>query len=478
MEKSKLPEEEKEAEEVELVYQKSALEGGKWSLVPGIDKDQQLIDHLKSIGYKKPTKIQEQAIPLILKKTTYIREYFIKAPNGCGKTATFGIPAIKLMKPEQELLFERKAKGREPKGGKASQMHDTTRNNFEYFPQVVILQDTAILVQQTGGYIQKLIPPYLAAQRETFVSLLYGGYKLEKYGPILVATPRLLADLSRSVIRLSNCVLFAIDEAEQVYNSFKEELTSIFKNQSLQSNMDCKYLFLSATLDEVCTESYKALINACRDKPLKEMKIDPMVDMNLEGVAQFYFEPKSFEGEQLRRETNEFLLSLMKEVNQQRIDTQVMIFVDTKRQADEMNKWFASTELKDVLKSNFISSDIDQQQRQKVMQAFREQQFNILFCTNQLARGVDIRTVALIINIGPPLRSKEDTTLALDTYLHRVGRTGRHKDKGVGLTIFQRKTDVDLLEGVKKRYGQEVLKFSGFDVLAKAIKEALDFNSK
>ena len=69
------------------------------------------------------------------------------------------------------------------------------------------------------------------------------------------------------------------------------------------------------------------------------------------------------------------------------------------------------------------------------MQKFRNNETNILLATNIIARGIDVRNAVLAINVGVPKKTEKDSTVDVDIYLHRVGRTGRHNDKGVTLTI-------------------------------------------
>lgn len=74
-------------------------------------------------------------------------------------------------------------------------------------------------------------------------------------------------------------------------------------------------------------------------------------------------------------------------------------------------------------------------EKQDIMTKFRNNDTNILLATNIIARGIDVRNACFVINVGPPKISEKDTDIDLDIYLHRVGRTGRHNDKGIALTL-------------------------------------------
>ncbi len=76
-------------------------------------------------------------------------------------------------------------------------------------------------------------------------------------------------------------------------------------------------------------------------------------------------------------------------------------------------------------------------EKNEIMQKFRNNETNVLLATNIIARGIDVRNAVLAINVGVPKRTEKDDAIDVDTYLHRVGRTGRHNDKGVALTVIE-----------------------------------------
>lgn len=84
------------------------------------------------------------------------------------------------------------------------------------------------------------------------------------------------------------------------------------------------------------------------------------------------------------------------------------------------------------------------------MRKFKNSQTNVLLCTNIMARGIDIRNAVFVINVGAPKKSDRENDIDVDIYLHRVGRTGRHNDKGIALTLGTADEITKLIEGVKK----------------------------
>ena len=78
-------------------------------------------------------------------------------------------------------------------------------------------------------------------------------------------------------------------------------------------------------------------------------------------------------------------------------------------------------------------------EKEQIMLKFRNNEINVLLCTNIMARGIDIRNAVFVINVGAPKRNDKEDDIDVDIYLHRVGRTGRHNDKGVALTLTNEK---------------------------------------
>jgi len=112
------------------------------------------------------------------------------------------------------------------------------------------------------------------------------------------------------------------------------------------------------------------------------------------------------------------------------------------------------------------------------MTKFRNNDTNILLATNIIARGIDVRNACFVINVGPPKISEKDTDIDLDIYLHRVGRTGRHNDRGIALTLVEKHVLNRLLDGMKKIHKIEINEMTNHSKLADEIIECIAFNSQ
>jgi superfamily II DNA/RNA helicase len=113
-----------------------------------------------------------------------------------------------------------------------------------------------------------------------------------------------------------------------------------------------------------------------------------------------------------------------------------------------------------------------------VMTKFRNNETNILLATNIIARGIDVRNACFVINVGPPKTSEKESDIDLDIYLHRVGRTGRHNDKGLALTLIQKESVDRLVGGIKKIHKIEVHEMKEPEQLVNEVKDCIKVNSE
>ena len=117
-------------------------------------------------------------------------------------------------------------------------------------------------------------------------------------------------------------------------------------------------------------------------------------------------------------------------------------------------------------------------EKNEVMTKFRNNQTNILLATNIIARGIDVRNACFVINVGPPKKSDRDLEIDLDIYLHRVGRTGRHYDKSLALTLIQKESVERLVGGIKKIHKIDVHEMKDPESLVNQVKECIKSNSE
>ncbi len=355
---------------------------------------QQMLMALEKKGYGYPTTIQQQAIPEFLQW----KDVIAKAPTGTGKTFAFGIPMIEHVDPECAEV------------------------------QGLILAPTRELAIQIGDELRSLLTYYQGIR----VAVLYGGAgivgqakQLEKKPQIVVATPgRLMDHYNRKNIRLDKIQTVVLDEADRMLDmGFFKDVTRIIEKVKNRRNLG---LFSATISQEVMTVSWMYQ----RDEV--EITVEPKKE-DRPDIDQYSIAVTPLE----KAETT---LRLIRTQAYER----VMIFCNTKhmcqRLCDDFQRAGADCQC--------IHGDIRQSQREKTMQQYRDGKLAILIATDVASRGIDVDDVDCVINFDVPAEN--------EYYVHRIGRTGRAKRKGVAWSIignFPEKAKLD-----------EIAKFSNYQI--------------
>ena len=355
---------------------------------------QAMLKALEKKGYGYPTTIQAEAIPHFMQW----KDVIAKAPTGTGKTFAFGIPMIEHIDAASDAV------------------------------QGLILAPTRELAIQIGDELRGLLT-YFEGIR---VAVLYGGAgiggqikALEKKPQIVVATPgRLMDHYNRHTIRLDKIQTVVLDEADRMLDmGFFKDVTKIIEKIKNRKNLG---LFSATISQEVMTVSWMYQ----RDEV--EITVEPKKE-DRPDIDQFSLNCTPLE----KAETT---LRLIKSQNYER----VMIFCNTKhmcqRLSDEMQRA--------GLDADCIHGDIRQSLREKAMQKYRDGKLRVLIATDVASRGIDVDDVDCVINYDVPEEN--------EYYVHRIGRTGRAKRKGVAWSMvsnFPEKAKLD-----------EICKFCNFAV--------------
>ncbi len=355
---------------------------------------QEMLKALEKKGYGYPTTIQQQAIPEFMQW----RDVIAKAPTGTGKTFAFGIPMIEHIDTDIEGV------------------------------QGLVLAPTRELAIQIGDELRSLLTYY----QNIRVAVLYGGAgiggqikQLEKKPQIVVATPgRLMDHYNRKTIRLDKIQTVVLDEADRMLDmGFFKDVTRIIDKVKNRRNLG---LFSATISQEVMTVSWMYQ----RDEV--EITVEPK-QADRPDIDQFSLTVTPLE----KAETT---LRLIRTQGYER----VMIFCNTKhmcqRLCDDFQRAGADCEC--------IHGDIRQNQREKTMQRYRDGKLAILIATDVASRGIDVDDVDCVVNFDVPEEN--------EYYVHRIGRTGRAKRKGVAYSIvgnFPEKAKLD-----------EIAKFSNYQI--------------
>ena len=355
---------------------------------------EQMLKALEKKGYGYPTSIQQQAIPHFMQW----RDVIAKAPTGTGKTFAFGIPMIEHVDPELKEV------------------------------QGLILAPTRELAIQIGDELRGLLTYYTGIR----VAVLYGGAgivgqakQLEKKPQIVVATPgRLMDHYNRKNIRFDKIQTVVLDEADRMLDmGFFKDVTKIIEKVKNRKNLG---LFSATISQEVMTVSWMYQ----RDEV--EITIEPKKE-DRPDIEQYCTTVSPLQ----KAET---ALRLIRTQGYER----VMIFCNTKHMCQRL-----TDDLKRAgMNCDCIHGDIRQSQRERTMQSYRDGKLAILVATDVASRGIDVDDVDCVINFDIPEEN--------EYYVHRIGRTGRARRKGVAWSIignFPEKAKLD-----------EIAKYSNYNV--------------
>ena len=353
-----------------------------------------MLKALEKKGYGWPTTIQAEAIPHFMQW----KDVIAKAPTGTGKTFAFGIPMIEHIDPENEAV------------------------------QGLILAPTRELAIQISDELRSLLT-YFEGIR---VAVLYGGASigpqikaLEKKPQIVVATPgRLMDHYNRKTIRFDKIPTVVLDEADRMLDmGFFRDVTRILDKVKNRKNLG---LFSATISQEVMTVQWMYQ----RDEV--EITVEPKHE-DRPDIDQYCLTCTPLE-------KSEKTLRLIKQQGYERI----IIFCNTKHMCQRLSDDFQRAKLD----CDCIHGDIRQSQREKTMLRFRQGKLPILIATDVASRGIDVDDVDCVINFDIPDEN--------EYYVHRIGRTGRAKRKGVAWSIignFPEKAKLD-----------EICKFCDFSV--------------
>ena len=353
---------------------------------------------LETQGYTKPTPIQEQAIPQLLAG----HDLLGAAQTGTGKTAAFAIPIL------QKLIVEKTpSKGKRP-------------------IKAVVIAPTRELAIQIGDSFKKY-----GANLPLKTSVIYGGVSqnpqtraLKQGVDIIVATPGRLLDLiNQGHVKLNQANHFVLDEADLMLDmGMIDDVKKIVKYLPNERQT----MLFSATMPHAIEKLTKTILK----DPIK-IEVTP-VSSTVDTIKQeIFFVDKG-------NKTN-LLVHLLKSGD---IES-ALVFSRTKRGANQIVK---------ALKNNGLAAEAihgnkTQNARQKALKNFKERKIHILVATDIAARGIDIDDLSHVINYNLPE--------VPETYVHRIGRTGRAGENGVAIS-FCAHEEKGMLKGIQKLIGKTI----------------------
>ena len=348
-------------------------------------------------GYTSPTPIQEEAIPLALEG----RDLLGCAQTGTGKTAAFAIPILQIL--SQTRINEKKRKIRSLILTPTRELAIQIGESFNAYGRYTNVTNTVIF----GGVNQN-----------TQVKILQGSVD------VLVATPGRLLDLiSQGFISLNNVEILVLDEADRMLDmGFSHDVKKIIAMVPQKRQT----LFFSATMPPEIVKLSSTILH--HPTKISVTPVSSTVDIINQCV---YFVDKG--------NKNSLLLDILKDKN---IKT-ALVFTRTKHGADKVVKIL----LKNNITAEAIHGNKAQNARQRALNNFKAQTTRVLVATDIAARGIDVDDLEYVINF--------EMSNIPETYVHRIGRTGRAGAKGTAISFCDAE-EKSYLRDVEKLIGKKI----------------------
>lgn len=354
-------------------------------------------------GYKNPTPIQEKSIPTILKG----RDFLGCAQTGTGKTASFAIPIL-------QLLFEGKSEKNEKTFSKQKKIRTLI---------MTPTRELAIQIEES----------FRAYGRHTGLTatVIFGGVgqgkqveKLRSGVDILIATPGRLLDLMNQwYISLKDVEIFVLDEADRMLDmGFIHDIKKLLKVLPEKRQT----LFFSATM----APEIQKLAGTILKNP-ETVEITP-ISTTAETIYQHVYHVDKVN-------KNPLMVHILQDI---RIKN-VLVFTRTKHGADKVAKFLNEK----WIGAEAIHGNKSQNNRERALSNFKSQETRVLVATDIASRGIDIDQLEYMINYDIPNIS--------ETYVHRIGRTGRAGARGVAFSFCEH-DDLEFLRDIEKLISQKI----------------------
>ena len=352
-----------------------------------------LLRGLYGYGFEKPSSIQKRAVPMVLTGGDVIAQ----SQSGTGKTGAFSISALQLV-------------------------DESVKST-----QVLIISPTHELSRQTLSVIDN-ISSYM---KVTTCSVIGGTNvgecksNLQKRPHVIVGTPgRILDMLGKGFLESGSLKLMIFDEADEILSSgFKDTIYNIVK--LTPKNM--QICLFSATMPGDVVELTDRFMN----KPKRLLMKNDV--LTLEGIKQYFVNTKD----------NNWKYDVLIDIYETISISQCIIYCNSKKRVNELGNALVTNEFPVLM----IHGEMPSGERKDIMDRFKRGEARILITTDLLARGIDVQQLSLVINFDLPNEN--------ETYIHRIGRSGRYGRKGIAIN-FMTDRDTYRLREIETFYNTKI----------------------
>lgn len=362
----------------------------------------ELLQGIYSLGFNAPSKIQETALPTLLANPP--QNLIAQSQSGTGKTAAFVLAMLSRV--------------------------DSSKN----YPQVLCLSPTYELAIQTGEVAAKMSAycPDIKIRYAVRGEEVPRNTKLTEH--VLIGTPGKVLDwgMKYKVFDLEKIMVFVLDEADVMIATQGHQDQCIRIHKFLDRK--CQMMFFSATYDNSVMEFAEVIVpNPLIIRLKREQE-------SLDNIKQYYVRCAN-QQEKYMAVTNIYgVLGV----------GQCIIFCHTRRKAN----WLAEKMSKDGHAVAVLTGELTVEQRISVLDRFRASQEKVLITTNVLSRGIDVEQVTIVVNFDLPIDLNGQADC--ETYLHRIGRTGRFGKSGIAINLVDSPESMEICKAIEAHFGKKI----------------------
>ncbi|XP_068627782.1 DEAD-box helicase Dbp80 [Battus philenor] len=361
-----------------------------------------LLKGVYAMGFNAPSKIQETALPTLLADPP--QNMIAQSQSGTGKTAAFVLAMLSRVDPSKN------------------------------YPQVLCLSPTYELAIQTGEVAAKMAKfcPEIKLKYAVRGEQIPKGTKITDH--IIIGTPGKMLDwgVKFGVFDLSKIKVFVLDEADVMIDRQGHQDQCINIHKYLPPT--CQMMFFSATYGSAVMDFAEIIIpNPIIIRLLRE-------EESLDNIKQYYVKCKNAD-DKYRAICNIYGVITI---------GQAIIFCHTRKTAS----WLSEKMSRDGHSVAVLSGELTVEQRIAVLDRFRDGLEKVLITTNVLSRGIDVEQVTLVVNFDMPmdLERKADC----ETYLHRIGRTGRFGKAGIAINLIDTSQAMQICLDIEAHFGKKI----------------------
>eukprot|EP00371_Babesia_bovis_P000561 XP_001609208.1 DEAD/DEAH box helicase [Babesia bovis T2Bo] len=374
----------------------------------------ELLQGIHHMGFVKPSRIQSVALPFILGHGTRRNNIIAQAKNGSGKTATFSLALLSKVEPMMPEI------------------------------QGICLCPTRELSVQNVHVLSQL-------GKFTKIKIFLGvpmcvRYQAQDGYQLYVGTPgKTLEFMRKRVINFGNTKLIVMDEADELINRETNLGTQVLTIHQMLSRSVQVLLFSATFSDDILRFAERVAVHPKKIQVRREK-------LTLDCIEQRYM--ICVDDEDKFKKLAELYASM--------IIGQSVIFVNAKENAFQLSQRMrdhghAVSLLCGTMNPRATTNAMTPEVRDRIMREFKDGETKVLICTDVLARGIDVPQVTLVINYELPFKFAGTTRMAsskqicMETYLHRIGRTGRFGAKGIAINMIT-PAELELIESIKQFY--------------------------